>query len=140
MNKAEINKILDLHTKWLHDENDGSRANLYGANLSGADLSGADLYGADLSGADLYGADLSGADLYGADLYGADGIMSFGPIGKEKRIGYVWLDKDNKAVIRLGCHVGNLKDTVKAIRSKYGAKSNYEAVVRACVKELEEQR
>ena len=150
MNTSEIKKILDLHIKWLRSEDGGSRADLRGADLSRADLSRADLSRADLSGAnlsganlsraDLSGANLSGANLSGADLSRADGIMSFGPIGETKRIGYAWLDKDGKAVIMLGCHVGNLKDTVGAIRSKYGLKSNYENVIKACVKSLEEQK
>ena len=150
MNADEIKEVLDKHLKWLRNEEGGERANLYGANLYGADLRSADLYGADLSGADLSGADLRSADLYGANLsgaylsganlYGANGILSFGPVGKEKRIGYAWLDKDGKAVIMLGCHVGNLKDTVKAIQEKYGKQSTYEAVVKACVRELEEQK
>jgi len=145
MNASEIKNILDMHVKWLNDEENGSRADLSGAYLRGADLSGADLSGAYLRGAYLRGADLSGAylrgaDLSGADLSGAEGIMSFGPIGETKRIGYAWLDKDDKAVIMLGCHVGNLKDTVGAIRSKYGLKSNYENVIKACVKSLEEQK
>jgi len=184
MNANEIKNILDLHIKWLCDEEGGSRAdlgeanlgganlygaNLYGANLYGADLRGADLRGANLSGANLYeadlrganlsGADLSGANLYeadlrganlsgadlrganlsGANLYEADGIMSFGPIGETKRIGYAWLDKDGKAVIRLGCSEENLKNTVAAIRLKYGLKSNYEAMVKLSAKIIEEQ-
>ena len=82
MKQEELNSILELHSKWLYDEEGGkradlyganlSRADLYGANLSRADLRGADLSRADLRGADLYGADLRGADLRGADLYGAD--------------------------------------------------------------------
>ena len=77
MTNEELKEILDKHHKWLYNEPDGERANLYGAglrgaNLYGADLRCADLYGADLRGADLYGADLSGANLYGADLRGAD--------------------------------------------------------------------
>ena len=36
----------------------------------------------------------------------------------------------------LGCHVGDLKTTVAAIRTKYGTKSTYEALVRAAVREL----
>ena len=110
MNASEIKNILDLHIKWLRDEEGSSRA------------------------------DLRGADLRGAYLREADGMISFGPVGETKLIGYAWLDKDGKAVIMLGCHVGNLKDTVEAIRSKYGAKSNYENVVKACVKSLEEQK
>ncbi len=82
-----IDRILELHLKWIRNEIDGVRANLSKANLSKAnlskanlseadlseaDLSGANLSGADLSGADLYGANLSEADLSGADLYGAN--------------------------------------------------------------------
>jgi len=125
MNASEIKNILDLHIKWLRDEEGGSRADLYAAYLSGANLSRADLRGADLSG---------------ADLRGAEGIMSFGPIGNEKRIGYAWLDKDGKAVIRLGCSEKNLNDTIAAIRLKYGVKSNYEAMVKLAAKIIEEQK
>jgi hypothetical protein len=163
MNADELKSVLDLHAKWLRGEEGGSRANLYGADLYGADLSDANLYGADLSGADLSYANLIGADLRGADLsradlrranliganlygaylsganlVGANGIISFGPIGKSKRIGYAWLDKDSKVMFHLGCHNGNLKETVTAICEKYDLKSNYEAVVRACAKALEE--
>ena len=160
MNASEIKNILDLHIKWLRDEEGGSRADLYAAYLSGANLSRADLRGADLSGAYLSGADLSGAALSGADLSEAnlsgaylsradlsgaylsraEGIMSFGPIGNEKRIGYAWLDKDGKAVIRLGCSEKNLNDTIAAIRLKYGVKSNYEAMVKIAAKIIEEQK
>ena len=128
----------DLRVANLRDT-DLSGADLSGANLSGADLSGAYLSGAYLSGADLSGADLRCADLSDANLYRANGIMSFGPIGKEKRIGYAWLDKDSKAMFILGCHNGNLKDTVTAIRSKYGLKSTYEAMVKLVAKIIEEK-
>ena len=124
MNATEIKNVLDAHLKWLRDEEGGSRANLSHAYLSHADLRD---------------ANLSGANLRDANLSGADGIVSFGPVGKEKRIGYAWLDEDGKAVIMLGCHVGNLKDTVKAIQEKYGKKSTYEMLVRASVAELEGQ-
>ena len=92
MKQEELNSIVELHRKWLYNEEGGKRAdlsfenlyganlrganlrgaNLYGANLRGANLRGANLYGANLRGANLYGADLYGADLYGADLRGAD--------------------------------------------------------------------
>ena len=80
MNKNEIKTALELHAKWLKDEEGGNGADLSGANLSGADLSGADLSGAslsdaNLSGANLSGANLSDANLYDADLYGAVGIL-----------------------------------------------------------------
>ena len=140
MNESEIKNILDLHVKWINDEDSGSRADLSGADLRGADLRGADLSRTDLSGADLRGTDLSGADLSRTNLRGADGIMSFGPIGNQKRIGYAWLDKDGKAIIRLGCSEENLKNTAAAIRLKYGAKSTYEAMVKLAAKIIEEQK
>ena len=44
---------IDLHLKWLRDEEGGERANLRDADLRDADLRGANLSWADLSGADL---------------------------------------------------------------------------------------
>jgi hypothetical protein len=152
MESQKIKEILDQHWRWkISDGKDGSRADLTGADLTGADLLGADLSGAylldadltgadlrdaDLSGADLRDADLRDADLSGADLSRAKGVYSFGPIGKEGRIGYVF-SKDKKAVFKLGCHIGNLADTVKAIREKYGNKSTYEAQVILAAKIVE---
>ena len=72
MGPNKLKEILDKHLKWLWSEDEGERANLYGADLYGADLRGADLRGADLRGANLRGANLYGANLYGANLYGAD--------------------------------------------------------------------
>jgi hypothetical protein len=46
-------EILELHRKWLNNEEGGKRADLSDADLSDADLSGADLRGAVLSGADV---------------------------------------------------------------------------------------
>ena len=46
--ELKLNKILELHEKWLNDEADGKRANLSRANLRDTDLSRADLRGADL--------------------------------------------------------------------------------------------
>ena len=87
MIKEQLDEILEKHKKWLNDEPDGERADLYEAGLYEADLYGANLRGADLREADLRRAnlreadlrranlreaDLRGADLRGADLYGAD--------------------------------------------------------------------
>ena len=109
----DLKQILELHKKWLNDEDGGKRADLRdadlrdaylrdadlrdadlrgaylwdadlsGANLICANLSGAYLRGADLSGAELWGANLSGADLRGADLRGAD---LWDVIGNKKEI------------------------------------------------------
>ena len=63
-----IQKVLDLHAKWLRSEPDGERANLEGANLEGANLEGANLEGANLWGANLTRANLTRANLWGANL------------------------------------------------------------------------
>ena len=70
--KEKLNKILELHKKWINKEPDGVRADLRSANLRSADLRSADLRSANLRSADLSGADLSGANLSGADLRSAD--------------------------------------------------------------------
>lgn len=72
INQIELNKILDLHKKWLDDKPDGKRADLSGLNLSGAILRNANLIKVILEGANLEGADLSCADLRGANLEGAN--------------------------------------------------------------------
>ena len=43
MNSEELNKILELHKKWLNDEEGGVHANLRNADLRYADLRYADL-------------------------------------------------------------------------------------------------
>ena len=47
----DLKQILELHKKWLNNEDGGERADLSGAYLSGADLCRAYLSGAYLSGA-----------------------------------------------------------------------------------------
>ena len=95
MSSAEIKKVLELHKKWLNNEQGGEKANLRGANLSeanlheanlreanlsGAELHWANLRGANLSEANLHGVYLSGADLQEADLRGADLDFSCFPL------------------------------------------------------------
>ena len=70
--RQELTKILELHEKWLNNEEGGVRADLREADLSEADLRRAYLREADLREAYLRGADLLGADLREADLRGAD--------------------------------------------------------------------
>ena len=123
MDATELKTILTEHAKWVIDHATGTRANLRGANLHGANLSGAYLHGANLSGADL-----SGAYLYGANLGGAEGIVSFGPIGKNGRIGYAVQHTDGP-MFALGCFWGDLKDTRAAIVAKYGKNSLYEKMI-----------
>ena len=68
MTREEIEKVLDLHKKWLNNEQNGERADLRETNLRWADLRGADLREADLCEADLREADLRKAILYEATL------------------------------------------------------------------------
>jgi len=64
----QLKEILELHRKWMVNEDGGKRANLRGANLSGANLRGANLSGAYLIDADLSYAYLNDANLRRADL------------------------------------------------------------------------
>ena len=68
----DINKVLELHKKWLNNDEGGEHANLSNADLSYADLRDTDLSNADLSYADLSGANLGDANLSGANLSGAN--------------------------------------------------------------------
>ena len=58
MNKAELSKILELHKKWLNNEEGGICANLRNADLRNANLEDADLRYANLKKANLRGANL----------------------------------------------------------------------------------
>ena len=85
MNQKKLQKILDLHKKWINGDTEGQKADLSKADLSKADLSDADLSGADLSDANLSDADLrcanlrcanlSDADLSDANLSGTQGVL-----------------------------------------------------------------
>ena len=119
---------------------DLSRADLYGADLSGADLYGANLSGANLSGANLsranlYGANLSGANLYGANLYGANHVVSFGPVGRYRRVGYVVAHRDAH-MVQLGCFWGSLGEALTRIAAQYGENSSYASLVSAAAATL----
>ena len=76
MTREEIQEALELHQKWLRNEEGGERATLAGEDLSRAMLDGINLMWADLTGVDfeeahLFGANFEGADLRGANLRGA---------------------------------------------------------------------
>ena len=59
----DLQKILELHKKWLEGDADGCRADLSNAELRGANLSDANLSRANLRDAELRGANLSHANL-----------------------------------------------------------------------------
>ena len=54
----ELNKVLELHKKWLNGESDGVKADLSFEDLRKVNLYKADLHGANLREVNLYGADL----------------------------------------------------------------------------------
>ena len=90
MTQKELNKIVERHQHWLHEDVDGwegMRANLAGANLAGANLAGANLVDANLVRANLVRANLAGANLAGANLVDADKFR-LGKVLDEPLTGY----------------------------------------------------
>lgn len=79
--KADLEKMLEEHQKWLKDRSKGSRAILSGMDLSNMDLSGMDFSYAEMMNTNLMSSNLSGANfsssfmphvfLHGAKLDGA---------------------------------------------------------------------
>ncbi len=131
----DLPTILANHQKWLGGDASNVKANLSGANLTEACLSRANLTEACLSRACLSRAYLARADLTEAKLAGAKGIVSFGPVGQEGRIGYAVAGPDGPRVY-LGCFSGSRDETCKAIRKKYGKNSAYELLVNAACRTL----
>lgn len=142
--QEELKTALELHKKWLHNEEDGeklnlNRTNLRRANLSFMNLTCADFSGADLSGADLRGTDFSetyfcctdlsdanfsGSNLSGADLRwantnettGLDVIcVQLNTSSQNRQIQYyVQLRK-----VTAGCFSGTIDELKKAVREKH---------------------
>ena len=129
------------HLKWLRvldgESVNAVRADLRGAYLRGADLSRADLSMADLREAYLSGADLSKADLRGADLRGAFGIVSFGPVGSQGRIGYI-VQCEIEPMVLLGCWWGTLSATIAKLKAERSP--GYVAIVEAAALVLSERK
>ena len=63
-----LKEVLELHKKWLENEESGEGVNLSYEDLSDVDLSNLNLRYIYLEGADLSDANLTGADLKGANL------------------------------------------------------------------------
>ena len=125
MTKLELDKVLELHRKYVNNEEGGVKANLGGADLRNADLGDADLRGANLGGANLGGANLRGADLRGANLRGADlshtCVQSF-TLGKH--FGYSWVNKNKEIIVKIGCEEHPMKHW-KANIHKIGLRNGY---------------
>jgi hypothetical protein len=65
-------------------------------------------------------------------------IVSFGPVGNNRRIGYAVAHDDGPRV-QLGCFWGTLDDACTAIVKEYGEASAYEALVRAACAVVKEK-
>ena len=72
ISKEELKEKLELHRKWLNDEEGGVKLDLRNTNLTNIDLRCTDLRYADLSYADLSCANLKYVNLIHADLKGVD--------------------------------------------------------------------
>jgi hypothetical protein len=76
MDAVKLETILDLHAKWLDDEESGKRAYLRGEDLSNMDLSGINLSHADLTEVDFSHSNLSNANLSQAAMMDAELSMA----------------------------------------------------------------
>ena len=135
MTTEENKKVLELHKKWINNEQNGERANLHCADLSGADLSGANLSRADLRRANLIGATLRDTNLCDADLWGANLDFSCFPLW----CGGSRFKCDTKLVYQLLAHICTLEfdDTegIKDLIMPFAVKSH-----RATALGLKEER
>ena len=144
ISNKELKNILELHKKWLNNEEDGERADLSYVDLVGVDLSYTDLTGANLSYADLTDANLKrtklrdadltkailiGANLTNCNLYNTkllyakiDNMISIGNLGDNNRIAYYFYKED-----RVICDYfdGTLEEFEEAVSKKYDKDSNY---------------
>jgi hypothetical protein len=68
----QLKEILEIHQKWLNDEDGGIRANLTDANLIDANLTDTNLAYVNLTRANLAGANLTDTNLTDAYLTGAN--------------------------------------------------------------------
>ena len=103
MTQEQIKEVLELHLKWLRNEEGGIRADLRDEDLRDADLRDADLRDADLRDADLRDADLNGANLRYANLNGAN--LSYANLnGAIKMPMYCkWTHGITDGMIHIGC-------------------------------------
>ena len=69
--KAEFDKRMEEHAKWLKNKEEGKRADFSDVDLSEMDLSGMDFSYADMTGVNLMNSNLTGATLSQANLWGA---------------------------------------------------------------------
>lgn len=71
IDKAEFDRRMEEHAKWLKNKEEGQRADFSDVDLSEMDLSGMDFSHAEMKGVNLRGANLTGANLSYANLWEA---------------------------------------------------------------------
>lgn len=123
MQQEQLNKILELHKKWLQDESGGERANLRYADLSGANLNGADLrYVNTLL--------LQGMTVIECQLNTSN---------QNRRISY-WKDLD---IVTVGCYQGTWAEFKERVQQVHGdspvMKRKYDRVIAFIEAEVEEE-
>jgi len=88
LTQEELNKIIELHAKWLMDEKGGKKADLSDCDISNLKMKGANLVRANLEGATLVGATLVGANIDYTNLPLHCGIVG---IKVDERIVRQWI-------------------------------------------------
>lgn len=108
-------------------------------SLAGSNLSYTEFVNCLFDTCDFKNCDIQGSIFTCCDFEGAKNITSFGPVGRERRIGYV-VNHNKCQMVKLGCFWGPLKEAVEEIRYKYGTKSTYEAYLKAAAASLKEKK
>lgn len=168
MEQKELNKILELHKRWLRSEG-GECANLHGADLRSARLLWADLTGANLTEADLRQADLRRAnlcranlcraDLIGANLIGADlrrANLRYANFTEASGLSVLCIQVDTSCdnrrityipsldVVTAGCFQGTFEEFEKRVEEEHKndpfVLSRYRRVIAFLKQEAEEDR
>ena len=115
--KKELKEKLELHRKWLNDEEGGVKLDLRNTNLKGADLSLANLSYADLSYANLYEADLSKTEFYSTNLYKTKGnFVGVENIGSKNDTTHYFYNNNR---IICGCFDGTMKEFEDKVKETY---------------------
>jgi len=91
--------------------------------LAGVDFTGCDLTGASFSQSCLEWANFTDTCLkgvyFGCGLARTHGIVSFGPVGNTRRVGYVVKSSKGIPMVQLGCFWGTLIEASTAIIREY---------------------
>ena len=140
---------LELHRKWVYNEDGGVRlikigadfagailgyANFAGAILRYAKFEGANLIGANFEGADLRDTNFEGADLRDTNFEGADlrGANFEGAVGNQREIYSLQLPKYKivmtKDRIFIGCQAHSKADWLKFDRKQLEGMDGYKGL------------